>query len=114
MEPPTRGFLGNSKWLIRFIFINQLSGRLLHLIQYESGPFTTVPRKIHARISVAFVLGEIPVSMRLVEHAPKFGREIQGVLRALEYEVAIFRSVSRVLPCAQFPAFEVRATTSVI
>jgi hypothetical protein len=86
----------------------------LHLIQYESGLFTTVPRKTHARISVAFVLGEIPFFVLLVDHAPKFGREIQGVLLALEYEIAILGSVFRVLLCARFPAFEVTAATSVI
>jgi hypothetical protein len=38
----------NSKRLIRFIFFNKLPGRSLHDLQYYSGQFTTVPRKIHA------------------------------------------------------------------
>ena len=39
------------KWLIRFIFFNQLPGRPLHMIQHFSGRFTTFPRKNHAKIS---------------------------------------------------------------
>ena len=39
-----------SKWLIRFIFINQLPGRPLRYLQYDAGLFRTEPRKIHARI----------------------------------------------------------------
>lgn len=52
-------------------------------------------------VEVAFVLGEVAFSMRLVEDAPVARRDVQGVRQALEDEIAVLRAVAVPSQCGQ-------------
>jgi hypothetical protein len=93
-----------SKWLIRFIFINQLPGRPLHGFQRFSQQCTAAPRKIHARETTCFAASDTPNRKLLgaaSSNAAKFGRSQLGIQPAAELHDQLWHRINVSFGCPE-------------
>ena len=52
-------------------------------------------------IQVAFILSEITLSVRLIEHSPLLAWKVYGVLQALEHKVSAIRAIAMRSQCGK-------------